>query len=168
MDSVKVEGLGAAVEPVDVSAAAGAVPEPLGAGDGDELPQAAEAKDQHTNRTFRKECVPLMKPFMAVLQSARFAQDRQAERKSTRAAPKSGSELGFVGSPNGIRTRAATLRGWCPRPLDDGAVQVAPAIYQPQLRAPTANRAVVSRGKTTMAGPLGPAIVRAGEQGIEP
>src|ERR1700704_6235515 len=24
-------------------------------------------------------------------------------------------------SPNGIRTRAATLRGWCPRPLDDGA-----------------------------------------------
>ncbi len=28
---------------------------------------------------------------------------------------------GFVsGTPNGIRTRAATLRGWCPRPLDDG------------------------------------------------
>ena len=27
----------------------------------------------------------------------------------------------FVRStPNGIRTRAATLRGWCPRPLDDG------------------------------------------------
>ncbi len=26
-----------------------------------------------------------------------------------------------IGSPNGIRTRAATLRGWCPRPLDDGA-----------------------------------------------
>ena len=25
-------------------------------------------------------------------------------------------------SPNGIRTRVATLRGWCPRPLDDGAV----------------------------------------------
>ena len=24
------------------------------------------------------------------------------------------------GTPNGIRTRAATLRGWCPRPLDDG------------------------------------------------
>jgi hypothetical protein len=23
-------------------------------------------------------------------------------------------------SPNGIRTRASTLRGWCPRPLDDG------------------------------------------------
>ena len=27
----------------------------------------------------------------------------------------------FPGSPNGIRTRAATLRGWCPWPLDDGA-----------------------------------------------
>ena len=27
-----------------------------------------------------------------------------------------------TGTPNGIRTRAATLRGWCPRPLDDGAM----------------------------------------------
>src|ERR1700704_6576266 len=27
----------------------------------------------------------------------------------------------YSSSPNGIRTRAATLRGWCPRPLDDGA-----------------------------------------------
>jgi hypothetical protein len=27
----------------------------------------------------------------------------------------------FPCSPNGIRTRVATLRGWCPRPLDDGA-----------------------------------------------
>ncbi len=27
----------------------------------------------------------------------------------------------FAGSPNGVRTRASTLRGWCPRPLDDGA-----------------------------------------------
>ena len=26
------------------------------------------------------------------------------------------------GTPNGIRTRAATLRGWCPRPLDDGGL----------------------------------------------
>src|SRR5579872_6765027 len=25
-------------------------------------------------------------------------------------------------SPNGIRTRVSTLRGWCPWPLDDGAV----------------------------------------------
>ena len=28
------------------------------------------------------------------------------------------------GTPNGIRTRAATLRGWCPRPLDDGGLAV--------------------------------------------
>ena len=33
-------------------------------------------------------------------------------------------EFGFLaGSPNGIRTRVSTLRGWCPRPLDDGAVR---------------------------------------------
>jgi len=24
-------------------------------------------------------------------------------------------------SPNGVRTRVSTLRGWCPSPLDDGA-----------------------------------------------
>ncbi len=30
-----------------------------------------------------------------------------------------------AGSPNGIRTRVSTLRGWCPRPLDDGAETVA-------------------------------------------
>ena len=30
------------------------------------------------------------------------------------------SEPGFVGIPNGIRTRAAALKGRCPRPLDDG------------------------------------------------
>jgi site-specific DNA recombinase len=27
-----------------------------------------------------------------------------------------------VGSPNGTRTRVSTLRGWCPRPLDDRAI----------------------------------------------
>src|SRR5262245_32662249 len=28
--------------------------------------------------------------------------------------------LVLAGSPNGVRTRVSTLRGWCPRPLDDG------------------------------------------------
>ena len=28
----------------------------------------------------------------------------------------------FQSTPNGIRTRAATLKGWCPRPLDDGGL----------------------------------------------
>ena len=28
-----------------------------------------------------------------------------------------------LSSPNGIRTRVSTLRGWCPRPLDDGAMR---------------------------------------------
>ena len=27
---------------------------------------------------------------------------------------------GQAGSPNGVRTRVSTLRGWCPGPLDDG------------------------------------------------
>ena len=30
--------------------------------------------------------------------------------------------LHFQSTPNGIRTRAATLKGWCPRPLDDGGL----------------------------------------------
>ena len=37
---------------------------------------------------------------------------------------KTAAELLFwwlAGSPNGVRTRVSTLRGWCPRPLDDGA-----------------------------------------------
>ena len=38
-------------------------------------------------------------------------------------------------TPNGIRTRAATLKGWCPRPLDDGGKEFefvgrASEIYQ--------------------------------------
>ncbi len=41
-------------------------------------------------------------------------------------------------TPNGIRTRAATLKGWCPRPLDDGGMELltvekALEIYHLQL-----------------------------------
>ena len=32
------------------------------------------------------------------------------------------AELPNYRTPNGIRTRAATLKGWCPRPLDDGGM----------------------------------------------
>ena len=43
--------------------------------------------------------------------------------------------LALMRTPNGIRTRAATLKGWCPRPLDDGgldenSVERALEIYQ--------------------------------------
>jgi hypothetical protein len=39
------------------------------------------------------------------------------------AGPFEALTRGFLlGTPNGIRTRAATLRGWCPRPLDDGGL----------------------------------------------
>ena len=37
----------------------------------------------------------------------------------------------FSGSPNGIRTRVSTLRGWCPWPLDDGA-RLWPAAMLPE------------------------------------
>ena len=33
-----------------------------------------------------------------------------------------GFGVDFQSTPNGIRTRAATLKGWCPRPLDDGGL----------------------------------------------
>ena len=33
-----------------------------------------------------------------------------------------GLSANFLRTPNGIRTRAATLKGWCPRPLDDGGL----------------------------------------------
>src|SRR5207302_394619 len=39
-------------------------------------------------------------------------------RSGTRVVHQMGSRPS--GTPNGIRTRAATLKGWCPRPLDDG------------------------------------------------
>jgi hypothetical protein len=46
------------------------------------------------------------------------------------------TRCGRRSSPNGIRTRAATLRGWCPRPLDDGASSGG-SIYQWVRRRPT-------------------------------
>ena len=45
------------------------------------------------------------------------------------------ADMYYFRTPNGIRTRAATLKGWCPRPLDDGGmdeylVERALEIYQ--------------------------------------
>ena len=43
------------------------------------------------------------------------------------ATPPGGSQPGNVlSSPNGVRTRVSTLRGWCPRPLDDGTLSEPP------------------------------------------
>ena len=58
-----------------------------------------------------------------------------------RPSRKTSSDLGVSSSPNGIRTRAATLRGWCPRPLDDGASSGAinlPAAREATNRRPSA------------------------------
>ena len=51
----------------------------------------------------------------------RIARRRQAGAGNTKGTPRSASGLRCLGSPYGIRTRAATLRGWCPRPLDERA-----------------------------------------------
>ena len=45
----------------------------------------------------------------------------------------------MYGTPNGIRTRAATLKGWCPRPLDDGGLTVTGQIVA-HLPHPGASR----------------------------
>jgi hypothetical protein len=63
-----------------------------------------------------------MNPFMAFLQSIHLARHWHHGVRTRRGTPESASDLGFLGSPYGIRTRAATLRGWCPRPLDERAV----------------------------------------------
>ena len=75
----------------------------------------------------------------------------QGDPQTLGQSPNLDPDLLLSCSPNGIRTRAATLRGWCPRPLDDGAVQVAPAIYQSRRHGPT--------GRTT-----GPGNDRPGER----
>ena len=53
-------------------------------------------------------------------------------------------------TPNGIRTRAATLKGWCPRPLDDGGIGRlrlrAPQHYQSSGKTTQPIRGVLARG----------------------
>lgn len=46
--------------------------------------------------------------------------------------------LHATGSPNGTRTRVSTLRGWCPGPLDDGAlINLAAGLgFEPRQRDP--------------------------------
>ena len=44
----------------------------------------------------------------------------EAERRSPLSSITAGQRRLYGGIPNGIRTRAAALKGRCPRPLDDG------------------------------------------------
>ncbi len=48
----------------------------------------------------------------------------------------------FFGSPYGIRTRAATLRGWCPRPLDERAKLRRPTLAPGDLVCARRGRAM--------------------------
>ena len=47
---------------------------------------------------------------------------RVVTRGDTKPLANKGLSPNFLRTPNGIRTRAATLKGWCPRPLDDGGL----------------------------------------------
>ena len=57
-----------------------------------------------------------------------------------------------VGSPNGIRTRATSLKGWRPRPLDDGAgdcVQASMRVWRVlPARSPARRYLLGSAGRT--------------------
>jgi hypothetical protein len=64
------------------------------------------------------------------------------------------SDVEISSSPNGIRTRAATLRGWCPRPLDDGASSGG-SIYQRPERRPTAGQGALRPAPRSCASPAG-------------
>ncbi len=82
-----------------------------------------------------------------------------------RDPPERASDLVFLGSPYGIRTRAATLRGWCPRPLDERA-----ELRSVTIAARRSNRPGVTGNddnRHTRDRPDEPGS-RAGEQGIEP
>src|SRR5215472_11136687 len=55
--------------------------------------------------------------------------------------------LAASGAPNGIRTRAAALKGRCPRPLDDGgSTTLAAGTRGARRRGPPQHR-----GRTTLA-----------------
>ena len=58
----------------------------------------------------------------------------------------------YVRTPNGIRTRAATLKGWCPRPLDDGGKKPHPVESTETLAAApgaSTGRSGAGRGRRT-------------------
>ena len=92
--------------------------------------------------------------------------------RTERDPPKRASDLVFLGSPYGIRTRAATLRGWCPRPLDERAEWRPTTIAVPRTLATRPDPEGLDRhpwgaendgSPTLRAGDL-----RAGVRGIEP
>ncbi len=66
-----------------------------------------------------------------------------------------------TGSPYGIRTRAATLRGWCPRPLDERAVLRAEGYRDPPLNSHAS-------ATTRCAGPRAGTSSMVGVRGLEP
>ena len=76
--------------------------------------------------------------------------------------PKNAHDILSGGTPNGIRTRVATLKGWCPGPLDDGGsgdrgrAHGPAANQQCTRRAAPLSSALLDR-RLIVVGPLRPA-----------
>ncbi len=65
-------------------------------------------------------------------------------RRALQTAPRDQETIVLCCTPNGIRTRAATLKGWCPRPLDDGGsvqLRAGDTVAAPRCRPFGASRA---------------------------
>ena len=58
-------------------------------------------------------------PFL--IYRAELLEDSEGEKTKNRHDGDSSNDV-LSHDPNGTRTRVSTLKGWCPRPLDDGAV----------------------------------------------
>jgi integrase len=83
---------------------------------------AAAIRYQRAAETRDKEIADRLDSFVIDLNERRERREFDAHRANRAGWLRDGiDERTYSSSPNGIRTRAATLRGWCPRPLDDGA-----------------------------------------------
>ena len=71
--------------------------------------------------------------------------NRMRREREKRSPPSRNAVITSTSSPYGIRTRAATLRGWCPRPLDERAKWRSPTISAGGS-GPTGRRAEINQG----------------------
>jgi DNA invertase Pin-like site-specific DNA recombinase len=72
-------------------------------------------------------------PFL--IYRAALLEDAEAEETKNRQDGGSSNDV-LSHDPNGTRTRVSTLKGWCPRPLDDGAVSERQFIIKAKIRQP--------------------------------
>ncbi len=90
--------------------------QPIGAGRDERSGQRVTERNGHRDRVLTTKAGDLELAIPKPRKGSFFPSILGPRRRIESAKSK-----GRTSSPNGIRTRAATLRGWCPRPLDDGA-----------------------------------------------